>query len=429
MADTFRYGLHRKKSTAKKAIPLKKIQNILRRLFFDSFVLYTLVLSCIFLTILIIIFMAERDINPNITSFFDVIWYALATITTVGYGDISPDTFTGRIAGIALLLFGVISFAAISGKIASILFDRQLKKDRGLINLKKISQHFIICGWKPGFDRILDGILVSNPDIPLDNIVLINTAASEHMDNIKTEARFRGINYLYGDYTDESTLMRANVKAAERVLILADYSQNFSPLEIDSRTVLAVLTIEGLNRRIYTAAELIDSKFERHLEVAHCDEIILTSDYERSLLVSASSGIGLSHVLKDLITEASGEGLIIGDIDPSFFFKTYLDYRRSLSGTRMVLIGLLENTGNFYHRRREALNEAQKNTNMQNIVDNLKKVKNLKSNAPVLTPPDNYIINPNTRGIFVCGPLVGNGQNNESDRENAINIKEVSYEE
>lgn len=397
----------------KKAALRKKIKNTIRRLFTDGFVLYSLILCGFFLTIMLIIFAVEHEVNPEIKNFFDVIWYALATITTVGYGDITPETFIGRLAGIVLLLFGVIAFATISGKIASILFDRQLKKDRGLINLKKISKHFIICGWKPGFDRILEGILVSNPDIPLEDIVLINNAPSEHMDNIKTEARFRGINYLYGDYTDEATLMRANVKLAQRVLILADYSQKFSPLEMDSRTVLAVLTIEGLNSRIYTAAELIDSKFERHLEVAHCDEIILTSDYERSLLVSASSGIGLSRVLKSLITEISGEGLMIDDIDPAFFGKTYLEYRRSLSGKRTVLIGLLENTGNFYHRRREALGEAQKNPNMQKIVDNLKKVKDLKSNEPVLTPPDDYIINYNSRGIFICGQQIFNKQSME----------------
>lgn len=44
--------------------------------------------------------------------------------------------------------------------------------------------------------------------------------------------------------------------------------------------------------------------------------------------------------------------------------KTYGEYRKSLSVNR-VLIGILENTGNFYYRRKEALSEAQKNPDVK----------------------------------------------------------------
>lgn len=51
-------------------------------------------------------------------------------------------------------------------------------------------------------------------------------------------------------------------------------------METDSRAVLAVITIKNLNPRIYCVAEIIDAKFESHLNMAHCDEIIMTSDAE-----------------------------------------------------------------------------------------------------------------------------------------------------
>lgn len=240
-------------------------------------------------------------------------------------------------------------------------------------------------------------------------IVLLNNAPSDQMERINEDSRFHGINYISGDFTDEATLLRANIKTTERDLILSDKAESFSALETDSRTVLAVLTIENLNPRMYIAAELLDSKFEKHLSLAHCDEIILSTDYERSLLVSASSGQGLSHVLRELITEVSGEGLYIDDIPEEFFGKTYRDYRRGLR-TTSVLIGILENTGNFYQRRKEALTEAQKNPDMKKIVTNLKKVKNLKSNQPVLAPSDDYIILPNSKGIFVQGHKSDNNE-------------------
>ncbi len=381
----------------------RKIKRFLQEVLFDKFVLYTFVLILFFIGLLAFIYFAEKETNGNINTFFDVIWYSLVTVTTVGYGDISPTTVFGRIGGIVLLLVGVIGFAAVSGKVASVLFDRQLKRDRGRIKLKNISNHVIICGWKNNFERILEGVLRSNPDLTLDKIVLINTTSAENMENLRSKTEFKHINYINGDHTQESTLLMANIIKASRVLVLADYSQDYSQLEIDSRTVLAALTIANLNSKIYRVVELIDSSFVRHLESTHCDEIILTSDYERSLLVSASSGVGLSHILKYLLPEVSDEGLIIEDIDKNLIGKTYGEYRRTLGNPRSILIGLLENTGNFYKRRREAMSEAQKNPDMSQIVDKLKGIKSLQSNKPVLVPNDDYIIRENTKAIFVCG--------------------------
>lgn len=164
--------------------------------------------------------------------------------------------------------------------------------------------------------------------------------------------------------------------------------------------MLAVLTIENLNPRIYIAAELLDSKFEKHLSMAHCDEIILGNDCERQMIVSASSGTGLSNVLRELIS--TNDGILIEDIPNEFIGKTYKEMKQSCTD-RKVLIGFLENTGNFYERRKEALEEAQKTPDMKKIVSNLQKVKLLKSNHPFLTPPDDYLISANSKAIFVKG--------------------------
>lgn len=385
-----------------KKISRKRVFSKISAFVSTPIVRYLLILLLVTFGIMGIIYFVEAGKNDDISSFSDVLWYTLATITTVGYGDISPSSSLGRIAGSFLLLFGVVIFGGISGKMASVLFDQQLKMDRGLLKLRGISGHFLICGWKPDFEQILDGILAANPDIPPEKIVLINEASQENIEKIKTVSRYRGMKFLFGDYTEEETLLRANIKSAERVLVLSDYSKNFSQMETDSKTVLAVLTIGSLNPKLYIAAEIIDSKFEKHLSLARCDEIILSHDYERSLLVSASSGVGLSHILKELITETSGEGLVIENIPEECIGKTYGEYRKSLSVNR-VLIGILENTGNFYYRRKEALSEAQKNPDVKKVIENLKKIKNLRSNRPVLAPSDDYIIPSNSKAIFVCG--------------------------
>lgn len=130
----------------------KRINSSIKRFFTNRAVTYSVCLITVLFLLMYIIFITEKDNNSKINTFFDAFWYTLVTITTVGYGDITLQSFVGRFAGLILLLFGVVIFAAFSGKIASILFDKQLKKDRGLIQLKKIKNHFLICGWKPDFE-------------------------------------------------------------------------------------------------------------------------------------------------------------------------------------------------------------------------------------------------------------------------------------
>ena len=383
----------------------KKKNNFFSRLFellTSKLVIASLITILIFTVLMLIIFLSEQKTNSAINTLFDAIWYTLVTITTVGYGDITPHSILGRTSAMILLLAGVALFGALSGKFASFLFDRQQKKDRGLLKMNKIKNHFLICGWKPNFERILEGILLANPEIPPEKIILLNNSSQNEMEKIKADSRFKNINYIHGDFTDEDTLLKSQIKTAERTLILADNSENFSSLETDSRTVLAVITIKNLNPKIYCVAEIIDSKFEKHLSLAHCDEIILSADYGQNLLIQASSGKGMSHILRELISEESDSGILICDIPQKFVGNNYGEFRLSLK-TSDILIGLLENTGNFYSRRKEALAEAQKNPNVEEVVSNLKKVKSLKSNLPVFAPKDDYIIPRNAKAIFIHG--------------------------
>ena len=389
-----------KKNTDKK--PESKIKKRLKEWISSPFSFLTLITVTALFILMLIIFLAEQSTNSQINTFFDAFWYTLVTITTVGYGDIAPASVTGRVAAMVLLLAGVAIFGALSGKFASFLFDRQQKKDKGLLKMQNMKNHFIILGWKPDFDRILEGIISANTEISIDKIVLVNNAPQTEIEKIKNVEKFKNLNWVKGDFTDDSTLLKAQIKTAERALVLADYSENFSTLEIDSRTVLAAITIKNLNPKIYCVAEILNSKFEKHLSLAHCDEIILSTDYEMNILFQASSGKGMSHILRKLIEEDSDAGILIQNIEEDFIGKTYGDYRKSLS-TKNILVGLLENTGNFYHRRNEALAEAQKNPNMEQIVTNLKKVKTLKSNLPHFIPFDDYIIPRGAKAIFIYG--------------------------
>jgi voltage-gated potassium channel len=64
-------------------------------------------------------YVAEHPGNPEFATFGDSLWWGIVTLTTVGYGDIVPETQKGRLAGVFLMLTGVATLGVISGTLAS----------------------------------------------------------------------------------------------------------------------------------------------------------------------------------------------------------------------------------------------------------------------------------------------------------------------
>lgn len=66
----------------------------------------------------------ERESNPAVTTFFDAIGWSFSTVTTVGFGDITPVTTAGRVVGIALMIGGVTSFVSFTALLVAIVTAR-----------------------------------------------------------------------------------------------------------------------------------------------------------------------------------------------------------------------------------------------------------------------------------------------------------------
>lgn len=108
-------------------VVLKKERHVL-------FGVLLLAIFYIFITALVM-FNAEPHINPNtgeatFNSFFDSLYWATVTLTTVGYGDLTPVTDVGRIVSMVSSLFGVAIIALPSGVITASYLE-ELRESRG----------------------------------------------------------------------------------------------------------------------------------------------------------------------------------------------------------------------------------------------------------------------------------------------------------
>ena len=74
-------------------------------------------------------------VNPQITSYFDAVFFSVSTITTVGFGDIVPVTRAGRVICMIMMFMGTGLFVAFTAIISSTIISIE-KQD----SLRKIKE-------------------------------------------------------------------------------------------------------------------------------------------------------------------------------------------------------------------------------------------------------------------------------------------------
>jgi voltage-gated potassium channel len=345
----------------------------------------------------------ELGRNDQFTSLLDGFWWLIVTFSTTGYGDKVPVTLGGRILAVVTIFFGVGAMSLLSGGLASWLVDRNTKARRGLMEFPKLKDHLIICGWKADMKDILMGILHVSPNLSSEQIVILSNVDAEKIEELKEEETLRGLKFVRGDYFSELTLERANVQQARKVLVIADTLESAAVSEVDSKTVMTVLTVKSMAKNVYVTAEVLDRKFESYLKHANCDEILFSRDFSRQMLASTSATNGMSHIIHELLSHENTDSRLLTEEIPERYvgglFKEFrADYEKP---ARRVVLGVLENTGTPSRMKMEALREAQKTSDVSQLITNLQKVKGLEVNRPVFLPPDDYQVQQHSLAIVL----------------------------
>lgn len=238
--------------------------------------------------------------TKGVVGIFDAIYWAVVTITTVGYGDVVPNSTTGKIFALLIILSGPALLSLITASIASILVERKIKEGKGLETIKE-KDHIIICGWNENGEKVIDGILLQLKGEEIE-IVLVNELDRDDVQSIQYKFKDFNIHFVRGNFVKEDVLARANAFWARSAIVLADTSGGHSIEKADERTIFGTMAIKSLAPKVRTCAELINSENREHLVRANVDEIIVRGETAGSLLATAAVSPGVADALKLIMT-------------------------------------------------------------------------------------------------------------------------------
>jgi voltage-gated potassium channel len=183
----------------------------------------------------------------------------IMTLTTVGYGDFTPESSAGKIFTVMLVIFGVGTMLYTVGLVAQTMVEGRLMNlmGRGRMEktIEKMSNHYIICGC----GRI--GMLIARElhaeKVPF--IVMDNNA--EAIQKVQDE----GFVYFRGDATHDKSLIGAGIKRARGIVCV---------LPSDAQNLYVILTAKELNPTIWILSRSEEEASEHRLLRAGADRVM-----------------------------------------------------------------------------------------------------------------------------------------------------------
>jgi voltage-gated potassium channel len=227
----------------------------------------------------------------------DAVWWSIVTLTTVGYGDISPTSLGGKIVGVGIMMAGIGFLGFFTASVATVFVENRLLENKGM-KATHMTHHFILCGWNFRGSEILEE-LRADPKTRDIQLAIIADLNEKPIDD-------PNLHFIKGE-VDPENLKKANIAQAQTVIVLSD--DRLDAYARDAKTILNTLTVKNICPRVYTCVELMDPKNLEHCKMAQADEIIVVGEISTNLLVQAALDHGMTRMISELVSNRYGHEL------------------------------------------------------------------------------------------------------------------------
>ncbi len=235
-----------------------------------------------------------RDDVDGELSFVDLIYFAMISLTTVGYGDIVPVTERARlIDAIILTPTRLVVWLVFVGTAFELFYHKGLERIRMMRLQRQLTGHVIVCGYGHSGRTAVAELVCRGTTA--DQVLVID--ADETMLKSAAEAGYVG---LRGDATMQRTLEDAGIGRAAAIIVSTGR---------DDTSALVVLTIRQLNPKIRVIVTVREDENGSLLRQAGADVTVVPSRIAGYLLADAVTHRHVNDFVLDVLS--SGGRLLL----------------------------------------------------------------------------------------------------------------------
>jgi voltage-gated potassium channel len=274
----------------------------------------------------ILFWLLEGAKNPSASDPLESFWFII--IYLVSGAEIVPATTGGRVICAIVVVEGLAILSIFIASVASYIV-----KGGTITRGKKFKNHIIICGPAERARRIIAQL--KSPDIKTKHPIV-------YLANVpKNPLPEEDIDFVSGDPTKDEDTKKAGVMSAYGAIILADEKSD-NP---DAQAILTTLTIESLNREVYTCVEILDPENERHLKKANVDEVICPARFGEYLILQSSVSHGMSRMFSSLLTFGKGDEVYRIPLPDRYTNKSFKEAFLELGKKKDIILVAVERGG------------------------------------------------------------------------------------
>jgi voltage-gated potassium channel len=271
--------------------------------------------------------MEANNPNSSINTLFDALYWSIVTISTVGYGDITPTSNEARFIAMVVITAGVAVLAFTTSLVVSAFNEKldEIREIKSIDDLSKLKEFYIVCGYENIAQEVCKNLSKKNKLIVLD----------EDPQRVQSAIRdgFKALNFDPGNVESYKKL-RINIKQHVKAILCLH--------ENDIENVYTTLTVRSFNKDIFILSLLMDENNRNKLAFAGANEIL----YSKELVgLVAREFVGKPvafEVIHELRSELNGinieEIVITQRIASNFTFVEELNYLKF----RLILLGIYQ---------------------------------------------------------------------------------------
>jgi voltage-gated potassium channel len=242
-----------------------------------------------------------RDVQDNALSFLDCLYYATVSLSTTGYGDITPFSPEARLINVLVITPLPIAFLIV---LIGTTVETLTTQSRQALKIQRwrsrVRNHTIVVGYGTK-GRTAVAAMIGDEIAPADIVVVDEDPAALE------RARSAGLVTVRGSATDSEVLRLASAQHAKAIIVATNR---------DDAAVLVTLTARELAPNAKIIAAVREAENQHLLEQSGADSTVVTSETAGRLLGIAVQTPSVVEMMEDLLTPDAGFAIAEREVEP-----------------------------------------------------------------------------------------------------------------